>query len=787
MLFRDVFHILTLIFLAYVNDAKVSDVHLKTMGNQLGTISSGMDYAPLPDCSRKAILDLALMINCHNQTIRHKEMLSQHLEDIVKGIKEKGKMITTNLALVLYRDISCEVNRYTFPFAQSVAKVRKFLDAKCLPQLECSKNDDDAEDVLGALEEAIKLKWSSENRVLFQLAALPHHGRRFNDPILRDNYPKGIKGEPKLADLLTQLKDTNISYVFGQVGQDVVQGGQSNELTTKMLNVFNEEGKKLGVKQIVTPVQIKTSDNLHKEIIKSASGVVKPPCTSGTNDKKGIKTYRKKTFTKKAKSSKRKSKSRQVLPPAPGYSGYPGYPGNPGYRWQTGTGGNRNQGGIPPPNAGPAAPPNPAVAPPPKPVVPPPPNPAVAPPPNPALPPPPPAPKPAPVPPVPIPPVGKMGPPGPPGLPGKPGWVGGIGAPGPIGMPGPIGKIGMPGPIGLRGMPGLPGKSGMPGLMGKPGPIGKPGMPGLAGLVGPAGPMGPPGPPGPVGPPGPAAPKPPVVAPPVPAPAPVPVNPVPPVIPIAPPPLPIGGCANLCVHNGGILKVSKPSGKPFCWKEGMYTRPQAHDFCKRVCGRLPVIHNFIINEEVGDVAGSLHNIWLGLTRNCKANSNRCFKWDDSFALIGYSNWSDKQWDEPNNLGGYQNCVYMQWPDKMWLDGGCDDMRNVVCEIVGNGPVFVPPPPVAPPTVVVKQAVAIAPPVVVPSPKMLKPIWKPKVAVAPPVPAPKAVVNPPVPAPKAVVNPPVPASKAVVNPPVPGPPVPAPKNPGWRIQNLAGAR
>ena len=42
--------------------------------------------------------------------------------------------------------------------------------------------------------------------------------------MLRDNYPKGIKGEPKLSDLLTQLKDTNISYVFGQVGQDVVKG-----------------------------------------------------------------------------------------------------------------------------------------------------------------------------------------------------------------------------------------------------------------------------------------------------------------------------------------------------------------------------------------------------------------------------------------------------------------------------------------------------------------------------------------------------------------------------------
>ena len=42
--------------------------------------------------------------------------------------------------------------------------------------------------------------------------------------MLRDNYPKGIKGEPKLSDLLTQLKDTNISYVFGQVGLDLVKG-----------------------------------------------------------------------------------------------------------------------------------------------------------------------------------------------------------------------------------------------------------------------------------------------------------------------------------------------------------------------------------------------------------------------------------------------------------------------------------------------------------------------------------------------------------------------------------
>ena len=47
----------------------------------------------------------------------------------------------------------------------------------------------------------------------------------------------------------------------------------------------------------------------------------------------------------------------------------------------------------------------------------------------------------------------------------------------------------------------------------------------------------------------------------------------------------------------------------------------------------------------------------------------------------YDNWSSAKWDEPNNIGGYQNCVYLQWPDKKWLDGDCDDMRNTLCEML----------------------------------------------------------------------------------------------------------
>ena len=43
--------------------------------------------------------------------------------------------------------------------------------------LDCADNKGVAEDVLGALDSTIKLKWSSDNKVIFQIADAPHHGK----------------------------------------------------------------------------------------------------------------------------------------------------------------------------------------------------------------------------------------------------------------------------------------------------------------------------------------------------------------------------------------------------------------------------------------------------------------------------------------------------------------------------------------------------------------------------------------------------------------------------------
>ena len=72
------------------------------------------------------------MLGCKDSMQRHKRHLTKNLKDIIEEIKKQAKVKKLGLALVLYRDKSCEVNRYTLPFGKDVEQVKKFIDEKCL-------------------------------------------------------------------------------------------------------------------------------------------------------------------------------------------------------------------------------------------------------------------------------------------------------------------------------------------------------------------------------------------------------------------------------------------------------------------------------------------------------------------------------------------------------------------------------------------------------------------------------------------------------------------------------
>ena len=75
---------------------------------------------------------MAILINCKDSVRGHIEVLHEHLDNIVKRIQGKGKLESTNLASVLYRDKSCETNSYTLPFVRDPEKLQDFINEKCL-------------------------------------------------------------------------------------------------------------------------------------------------------------------------------------------------------------------------------------------------------------------------------------------------------------------------------------------------------------------------------------------------------------------------------------------------------------------------------------------------------------------------------------------------------------------------------------------------------------------------------------------------------------------------------
>ena len=82
-------------------------------------------------CGKGGSVDLAFMIGCNVGMDGYVNSTSSHLSDIVREIKSKQNIKQVNVALILYRDRSCEVNRYTLPFTNGISKAKKFIAKKC--------------------------------------------------------------------------------------------------------------------------------------------------------------------------------------------------------------------------------------------------------------------------------------------------------------------------------------------------------------------------------------------------------------------------------------------------------------------------------------------------------------------------------------------------------------------------------------------------------------------------------------------------------------------------------
>ena len=177
-------------------------------------------------------VDFAYAIDCTGSMDPYIKQVKTDIDKVVSEMGQRFPEFKLRLACVAYRDWCDGADRLeSLDFTKNVSSFKKFVG-----KLKATGGGDLAEDVLGGLQNAARLSWESELRVLFHICDAPPHNKIYHD-IVSDNYPHGHPSDPKNYHqaVLKKFKENNINLCIAKL----------NSYVEKMIDIFKNYGKEI--------------------------------------------------------------------------------------------------------------------------------------------------------------------------------------------------------------------------------------------------------------------------------------------------------------------------------------------------------------------------------------------------------------------------------------------------------------------------------------------------------------------------------------------------------------
>eukprot|EP01084_Bolivina_argentea_P138705 244135_1 len=131
------------------------------------------------------VVDFAYAIDCTGSMGHWIKQTKKDIHKVVDTITTTYPHIQLRLGCVAYRDWQYGNRRLEMlQFTRNVDKFKNWVGK--LPALRPPPNRDRAEDVLGGLQYATTLNWSSKCRVLFLIGDAPPHNKMYHDRSVSD-------------------------------------------------------------------------------------------------------------------------------------------------------------------------------------------------------------------------------------------------------------------------------------------------------------------------------------------------------------------------------------------------------------------------------------------------------------------------------------------------------------------------------------------------------------------------------------------------------------------------
>eukprot|EP01083_Nonionella_stella_P005684 16423_1 len=205
------------------------------------------------------VVDFAYAIDCTGSMGKWIDQTKKDIRTVVNMLIKTFPHIQFRLGCVAYRDWSDRDDRLeTLPFTTNIDRFQEWVGNL---RTEDGMGGDAAEDVLGGLQCASTLDWSSDCRVLFHICDAPPHNLMYHDGV-SDYWPYGYNGDyggsPDPHDyhkiVLQALKEKNIRLCIAKLKTSVDKMIRVFQAYSSLIGLQVEERKLNNVFDLLTAV-----------------------------------------------------------------------------------------------------------------------------------------------------------------------------------------------------------------------------------------------------------------------------------------------------------------------------------------------------------------------------------------------------------------------------------------------------------------------------------------------------------------------------------------------------
>ena len=158
----------------------------------------------------------------------------KNIKKIIEEIYDNNPGSKIRISFIGYRDFidEKEVRKYdNIEFTENLEEFNDFLS-----KLDCSGGGDEPEDVVGALQQGLNMKWESNAKYAVLVADAPCHGKNYHN-ITYDKFPNGDPSGVKLEDVMKQFYEKNITFYCIEINNN------TRTMFNIMKNMYDDKEK----------------------------------------------------------------------------------------------------------------------------------------------------------------------------------------------------------------------------------------------------------------------------------------------------------------------------------------------------------------------------------------------------------------------------------------------------------------------------------------------------------------------------------------------------------------